>query len=487
MVLVSTVTQFLLIALVVLAVLLGSTVGYFFFRARRSEAGALTDDERAELRKRDQELANIRNRLDEISWRQQTGAETQQQVVNQQLEQMQHQLTARGRQIEGLHGQLKYEMAQRQEEMDELRRQLHEVVHVMREGAQLPAASRAQLPPAPEPASRDHVEPAEAPQPEATPAAAEQTAAPAGEPPVQPAAEPPVQPAAEPPAYEPPAIEWMPAHEIAEEAAPEDDFSWEPIELDFALEPVEDAPVASGDTEEEEREDLLSLFTEATRARHPRTEEPAETEAAPPSFEPIEAFMEESAQAPPQNDLDQEEEDPFAGVVQWTTIETPKQSAPPAGGSHTHEPESTHPPAGASPFADLPSFEPAPRTPPPFEPAQSAPPPFEPDFAAFEAQFSSGDGIGSDYPAEPEEPQPSGEDLTALPMITPERQRVLHTLGIHSVEEIARFSRADARRVADAIRDVNEDVVMNDWVFAAQSVLFDRYQDELRTRRTRSF
>lgn len=513
MFLVSTVTQFLLIALVVLAVLLGSTVGYFYFRARRSEAGALTDDERAELRKRDQELATIRNRLDEISWRQQTGAETQHQVVNQHLEKMGHELQARGRQIEGLHGQLKYEMAQRQEQIDELRRQLHEVVQVVREGGQLPAASRAQLaaPVAPSASPSESAAADEFAQPEpalATRAATQETSS--TEQPPSAAADDPVASRAIDSAVTPPDAdpagardENQPWHLPIEQAQPEpkstapeqpeqpdahdshdDVFTWEPIELNFDMKEAE-GDTAGGDREEEEREDLLSLFNEALDARKRRPSEPPAGDPLPPAFEPVATFL--TPEPPPQNRPEPtpdpetasptpiaEEDDPFEGVVQWTTLEPVKPSGTDAFGD-TGDATAKETPA-MSVLGDLPSFQ----------PTASAPPPFEPDFAAFEAQYSSGDGMGSDYRSEPEPPKSRGEDLTSLPMITAERQQALHKLGVKSVEEIARFSRADARRVAEAIRDVNEDIIMNDWVFAAQSVLFDRYQDELRTRRTRS-
>ena len=66
------------------------------------------------------------------------------------------------------------------------------------------------------------------------------------------------------------------------------------------------------------------------------------------------------------------------------------------------------------------------------------------------------------------------EDLTVIATIDEEVQRRLYEAGVRTLEEIAQWGRGDARRMSTAV-EVSEDTIMNQWVFEAQSALFQRY------------
>jgi len=308
--LVSVLTQLLLLALVVTAAGLGVAVGYFYLLARRAERPTLSPQERAELRQRDGEIAAIRDRVEEIYRHQTTGQETQHQIVQQQLEQVHHQLKARARQIEGLQHQIRHEVEQRDRALAELRARLEEVV------AARPLPSARALPEA--------------------------------------------SPLERPPAPEPPPPTW----------------SWEPIALAFGVD--------------------------------------EESERVAPAPEP--AFSERPS--------------PLDGLVQWTALDLPDEELGhdgPAGD-------------GSDPFA-----------------------------------YAGGDGQAAPTPAD-------AEDLTVLSGVDAGRQADLYRLGVRSVDDVARWTRADARRVAAALDGLSEDDLMNGWVFEAQSILFAQYQRQLEGR-----
>jgi predicted flap endonuclease-1-like 5' DNA nuclease len=575
--LLATATQFLLIALLVMGVLLGTAVGYLFLRARQSNgAGELSQSERAELRQRDREIAAIRDRIEEMYQRQAVGSDTQTAILNQQMEHLQHHIQARGRQIEGLQSQLRYEMQQRDEAISELRAQLTEAVRAI--------TTAGALPPAAVPETRPLLSAAETPQPvdeghdvfsdeseadfrqpgeelfdDLLDVAASGGAASDGDDDISwiNAADDDDDLEAElekefaldqhsDPAHAARPLEsevtWIPVddehaeQETAsiytaisqpndEDAArwagvadapsetrdadygqasdqpedsdaiqptPEESFSWEPVELEF-----DDAP------DEDEADGFLSLFDDVVgdipdlmrpslrpAAHSPariddfvagdgvagmhgqaygiasgtvpedfvQDEEPARDDEPMPvtfSAEPEEEPTYPAADAygaAPEEEPPGLDEDPLAGLVQWTHGGPPDGTADEARHRHTTE--------SPSPHAD-----------------DSYP----------EQSSIGGDGSSSSVEPTPGAPAipPGADDLTLLPMITAERQQLLYGLGVHHVEEIARWSRAEARRVADAVRDVSEETIMNEWVFAAQSILFDRYQAQLRERRVR--
>ncbi|MEM1054527.1 MAG: hypothetical protein AAGI52_03295 [Bacteroidota bacterium] len=80
---------------------------------------------------------------------------------------------------------------------------------------------------------------------------------------------------------------------------------------------------------------------------------------------------------------------------------------------------------------------------------------------------------------EPEEVEPyvlpeGAEDLTLITSIDDDMMRTLHMAGVLTLDEIARWGRTDARRVASTV-GVTEETIMHQWIFEAQSALFERY------------
>ncbi|CAN5473140.1 hypothetical protein BH23BAC4_BH23BAC4_02390 [soil metagenome] len=90
----------------------------------------------------------------------------------------------------------------------------------------------------------------------------------------------------------------------------------------------------------------------------------------------------------------------------------------------------------------------------------------------------------SPAPAQPQPPataiakENAKDDLTVISGIDSLLQEELAKIGVHTLDEIARWSRADARRVAIEL-EVSEADIMNRWIFEAQSALFERYQEAL--------
>jgi predicted flap endonuclease-1-like 5' DNA nuclease len=137
------------------------------------------------------------------------------------------------------------------------------------------------------------------------------------------------------------------------------------------------------------------------------------------------------------------------------------------------EPPFTFPSFEDTPFEDTPFGEPAPgaaalqvdaaetlvqEAPQPAAVAQEAP---QPAVAEQEA------------PA-PYEAPAGAEDLTVISSIDEHVQRLLYQAGVTTLDEIARWSRSDARRYSIDTQ-VSEETIMNQWIFEAQSVLFERF------------
>lgn len=525
MLLLSTLTQILLGTLVILAVLLGATIGYFYMRARRTETEELSDSEQAAISQRDSEIAMIRKRIEEIHERQVGASDTQNAVFRQQLEEMQEHISSRGRQIEGLQGQLRNEMALRRQAMEELRGQMRELLAIVSSQQQLQAANAAQI---------------QAPAPAPEPVAAKEEAPSAPE----------YVPFSQEPASAIPPMDMQPAPAPEEESfEPADPFAGQVSFDSFSSEPAE------------EPQPLSHTDPFAGQVTFMQSDPGPEKEAAPYShpfdgqmpFQPAEpqpmAAPEKSPQSfpPPVNPFEQSQpaaedisepeplpvvpeyafspvfENPFA--PQQAPEEAPEAEQPKAD-SFTWEPVvldfNFDDPAPETPAPQSQSFheeppiqqQPVPAPQPEYQPAapETPTPPPAPVFTEEPAQSTSDgfDGViewttfpDVDEPAEvttgdgqihpPEEPvsqaQPNPEqteELTQLAMIDEQRQGILYSLDIYTIEDVARFSRADARRVSAAIEGTTEDEVMNEWVFAAQSILFERYQAELRRRRAQA-
>lgn len=148
-------------------------------------------------------------------------------------------------------------------------------------------------------------------------------------------------------------------------------------------------------------------------------------------------------------------------------------------------PEATPAPAWADAgvWADaMPLEPPDPSFPQPFEPPAAEPlgtpaAPGRPAFGSMDAYLTA----PSPEPAAPAAPAaaPEGaDDLTVIRGVDEETQRKLYAAGITTLEEMARWSRADARRISGAV-GVPEETIMHQWIFEAQSFLFESYQRQI--------
>ncbi|MEM8558468.1 MAG: hypothetical protein AAGG50_11655 [Bacteroidota bacterium] len=139
----------------------------------------------------------------------------------------------------------------------------------------------------------------------------------------------------------------------------------------------------------------------------------------------------------------------FASFASLTSTPPPAAPATPAPSPSASEP------AAPVPSVSVPSA-PAPPEPAPSVPAASVPAP-EPQ-----------------APARPD----GADDLTVISGIDEDVQQQLYALDVIKLDQVARWSRTEARRVAQEL-GLRPQVVMDQWVFEAQSVLFDQYQQQL--------
>ena len=241
--------------------------------------------------------------------------------------------------------------------------------------------------------------------------------------------------------------------------------SGDPFAAPAAPEPSEDpAPPATAQEESEHATPADAFGFVAL----PTTQEDAPAEApapfAPPPAEPA-AFQAPEPPAPAPTPPQQATYDPFADAA----ASTPAREDAPS-------------------FAPVAFFDPATEKPTPEPPA----PPQSPSFAAADsfADDVSGDGAAAEpnaaeAPAEAssakEEAAPgTGDDsLLLISSIDEPLQKQLQELGVNTLDEIARWSRTDARKYAGQLQ-VSEQEIMNRWIFEAQSALFERYQQQMR-------
>lgn len=478
MILLLTFTQLLVVTLVITAVLLGSAIGYLFLRARQFErADALSDSERAELQRRDKEILLIRQRIEEIYQGQQRGAQTQHALILQQVEQVQHELKNRSRQIDTLQSQLRHEMQQREVSMNELREQLGEAVRALSTAASaraLPAAPTA-LPQQPESAAEPSSSPASPPS--STPETLDSSWL--DEPVEMGFTEAVLLESSAPEAHD--EADHAPTFTPLEELFA-DGFFADATQPNGAAEPAEFTEAEPEDAIEEELEnggvvplntllfgdesenDLPEGF--ALADFDPDTFEAFEPDADWLSPEPDATPAAEHTEQPSSNVTSPEEVDPLEDLVQWTPISFDGAEDDPMPTGDTFGDafgDSFSPSFGDKAFEPTPSFD-----------------------DSFQGDGFQGDGSSRPEPAPPARPQ-GAEDLTALPSVSEKQERALYDVGLHTVEDIARLSRADARRISRALGgNISEDDIMNVWVFEAQSVLFERYQNELHLRRTQA-
>lgn len=462
-------TSLLIAAVAVLVLALGGGAAYVLAQSRR-RAAAEAERVAEEASQRDAELAHIRQRIEEIYERQQTGSETQFARVNQELEQLQMNLDAKGRQIDGVQGQLRYQLKRHEDEIDELRNQLREAVEVFAAAA-LPAARPSA------PALEAHTPP---------PAAEPERSAPP-----KPAAPPAPEPSSTP---EPAANIETPAFAPLGELLKDDhellDDLFSGTDLDSENEPPAPAPFAPArsvtpsappprpepapaqptpvEPEDAETPSFPSIPEEVVAEQLETRDDFEFVEIDPPASVPLGTEAVEAA-APSQPETSLEDDlIEIDSVAAWPAEPTAAEPVP----SHSGDGQSTS--SFDDPFADSAAvFHPEAAT--DLDSATLEVPPTNPRTDPLAAELTA---VEEDLHTENVR-----EDLTAISSVDDETQEKLYALGITEIEEIARWTRADARRMATQLADVSEEDIMDRWVFEAQSILFERYQDELREQR----
>ena len=443
------------VGLFVLAALTAGASLYFFTRARHREAQAPARD--AETSRAVAEMRTLGDRIETIVSQQQLQGETQRARLGQQIEDVQQTVQEQRHHVDGLRNELRHEVQKRDAELEAIRKQLTDI---QASGAALPPAAEPKALPAPAPAPAPAL-----PRPAPTPTP---SASPAPTPAAGPAAPAPLT------ANEPSGDSFA----GAEAVPPRDPFA-DALPLDPPAPPAPAPPVAT--------------------VAQPSAPAFAEPPAPAPPFASVFSEMGFDAFAP-----GEPAGEPFAPLPSPPPPAGPAQ-APPAGGSQ--------PPAAPAPAAPAPAA-PAPAAPPQaadaFEPTPSAPPvPNEasaPDGGAWIAAARAPQPSALDAwdvapvepaaapdpltaaPALPAEPNPAAPEPAVPQFVTPpgaddflfistideDVQRALYMAGVTKLEEMAHWSRSDARRIGGEV-GVSEETIMNQWVFEAQGALFERY------------
>ena len=153
---------------------------------------------------------------------------------------------------------------------------------------------------------------------------------------------------------------------------------------------------------------------------------------------------------------------PVAGFDQQTFAVEPRPL-------HAEAPTPEETPSASATFAVEPSGTAAPEP----SPAVAAAPAAVPPPAPAPSPASAAAGAAAQPAAAPAD----AERLTILPSIDEDTERALRLAGVTSLDEMARWSRTDARRIAAQV-GVSEDTVLNHWVFEAQTALFERFAQQ---------
>ncbi|NNF57833.1 MAG: hypothetical protein HKN04_06285, partial [Rhodothermaceae bacterium] len=275
----------------------------------------------------------------------------------------------------------------------------------------------------------------------------------------------------------------------------------DPSEEDEAANPfaVDSDPVASLRWASVEEDAPISAFepsADATPAEMDHAEEPELINATPIPAQPGSIFTPMDLSEPASEAADERNAEPPADEHEMSPVEGPLLDA---AAISTGEPTFS-----------TPAFEaPAPPVPAREEPA---PEPAAFDFAALESvesdelasapqatepppapAYAEGDGVASEPepapaapaaheadrpPVVPESAPIQGDDLTVISGIDEAVQQQLYALGVTKLDEMARWSRADARHISSAV-GVSEQTIMHQWIFEAQSALFELYQQQL--------
>ena len=480
------------IAFVFLGVAVVAATAVFFLRARRREedsadAGAAASDGLAEMRA-------LGQRIETLVGQQQLQGETSRQHLSQKLDSVGEHVEQHRTHLAGLQNELRHEVHRRDAEMDEIRTQLASIQHASLQSALAPPPAAAPFALAPRLAPPPM--PGPAPSPVAAPFPAEPTgdglaAAFGGSPtadgwdtgaaPVRLTnAAPPAAglftfadpfasasfdttdpfdipvPSAAPPFAAPADDE--PVTAASSEFEP---FDYQPPTGEDGLLPLGpiDGPAFSSDDDSTLFEDLSfggpaavsfgAFASPASQARHS-----AEVTAAAPA---------PGVPAPPSES---------AWIARAGRPGT--EGLLPIGVAT----DEFFAPAFETPAFDAPAFE---------TPAFDAPvpsvavPAFQPpafETAAFAAPAPAEAPTPATAPPLPANAAlvvpPGADDLTIIMTIDADVQNALYLAGVTSLDEIARWSRADARRIAADV-GISEETIMNQWIFEAQAALFQSH------------
>ncbi len=510
-------TTLALVLLGVLVVLTAIASVVFFLRARaREESGAESPDTLSEMRA-------LGQRIETLVGQQQVQGETARQHLAQKLDAVGQSVDQQRHHVSGLQNELRHEVRRRDAEMDEIRTQLASIQQTTALGPAGPAPLA--LPPASEPAGSAPFDavpadvpafraepfpaepfPAEPTAFESFPAAFEapfssvptgdgraaafgetptadgwDTGAPAPSAPapaasifsdpfalVDPfasASEPPAEVVPLAPAFsvvDPFEYDEQPASAPLQEAFAEPTTAaaadFEPFDFLPPTPPAESAPSDTGLFEDVSFGSAPGFAFEDLTAPVPAAAPPA---AAPLADTAFAVPVERVAPAPPsqtawvartdRQDLDGRLTRPVSAPI----FETPAFVAP-----------AFEAPAFEMPSFDAPAFE---------APAVMAPAFAIPDYAPPVPEPSTAKAVAPPPFAVPE----GADDLTVISTIDEHTQHALYLAGVTTLDEIARWNRGDARRIAGEV-SVHEDTIMHQWVFEAQAALFHSYSAQQR-------
>ncbi|MEL6613953.1 MAG: hypothetical protein AAFQ53_17800, partial [Bacteroidota bacterium] len=391
-------TFLILTAVIVLAVALGGVIAFLYVRARQSEkvvTAAQPQSQKDLLRQKEEQVTKIRQRIEQLYQQQQQEQRVQNAQLSQQMDDVKLHLETNDRKVDGLRSELHHEIDRRNQELDELRHQLAGALDAfwkthdaLPEGQQTaPLQLAAANPPAP---SSSPAQQAEAPPsvPSAPAAAVPQAPAP--------------PPASAPPPSVPPT------------AAP--DFGVEEI-------PASPAPPA-GDGLQWQSFDFAAS----------ETTQPEPSEAAPTGGD---FAMPEDDFAAPSGDSTAAPLPSFASFDSLSGASdfgTPEPPAPDFAAPDFAAPDFAAPDFSTPDFAT-----PEPTPPPPVASKPAVPEPPAPQAPASPPESAA--------PARP----PDADVLTKISGIDDDLEAQLYSLGITKLDQIARWSRTEARRVAQEL------------------------------------
>ncbi len=465
-------TLALIIGVLATAIVLVSA--YFFQRARRREEAA-PDSSDAIV-----EMRALGQRIETLVGQQQLQGETARQQLAQKMDSVGQTVDQQRHHLAGLQNELRHEVRRRDAEMEDFRTQLASIQQTTR----LEAPPALALPEPPAAAPLAETPPAETPAPPVAEPPTLDTPtveAPAFETPIfetsafeTPAFETPAfeTPAFETPAFETPAFETpaFPAFQTGDGVAFTDD-GWDTGEAPAAL-PVFSDPFVEA-TPPADAPPALPVFQTVNPFSEP---DPfAGPEAAPESdFEPFD-FVPPADPVAPHRAFDAPSDVTFENL---TPTAAPSPAAPPPAAPPSQTawvaradradaaPEVL---AFQAPVFEAVAAESATFTSPAFETPTFETPTFE--TPTFEEPTFEEPTFEEPAAAAP----PAGADrLTAIPSIDEAMQTALYAAGVTTLDEIARWSRTDARRISAEVA-VSEDTIMNLWIFEAQAALFQSF------------